>query len=53
LTCSTIKEVDVMTVDYRPSSKVKALVANLREEQRLNISDLKENPIKRYVKIRI
>jgi SNF2 family DNA or RNA helicase len=53
LTVSTSKEADLMTVDYRPSSKVKALIANLREEQRLNMSDLKENPIKRNVKSRI
>jgi SNF2 family DNA or RNA helicase len=53
LTGLTSKETEVMTVDYRPSSKVKALLANLLEEQRLNISDLKENPIKRYLEIRI
>ena len=49
---SLSKSTDLMAVDYWPSTKVKALLKNLRREQRLNDTDLKEAPTKRHATIR-
>ena len=51
LESSLSKNVDLIAVDYWPSTKVKALLKNLRQEQRLNHTDLREAPTKRHATI--
>jgi hypothetical protein len=48
---SLSENTDLTAVDYSPSTKVKTLLKNLRREQRLNDTDLKEAPTKRYATI--
>ncbi|KAH0562185.1 hypothetical protein GP486_003119 [Trichoglossum hirsutum] len=43
------KDSDSITVNYWPSTKVRALLKNLQHEQRFNNTDLKEAPIKSVI----
>jgi SNF2 family DNA or RNA helicase len=52
LASSLSKNTGLIAMDYWPSTKVKALLKNLRQEQRLNDTDLKEAPTKRHATIR-
>ncbi|KAH0541601.1 hypothetical protein FGG08_003949 [Glutinoglossum americanum] len=47
------RDSDLIAVDYRPSTKVKALINNLQQEQRLNNADLEEAPTKRHASTHI
>ena len=48
---SLSQNADLRAVEYSPSTKVKAMLKNLRQEQRLNDTDLKEAPTKRHATI--